>query len=128
MEQAAPPEAQTNSGPPAARTTGEPWSNDAYTSPRRRQGTEQASSRQLQPRDALESLHAEIVQIEAFAHAAGQAITQYPFPSEPTQRRAFARIYTLVTRVANDTDAAVAHGQALVAALSDHLQRRHTED
>jgi hypothetical protein len=80
------------------------------------------------PGDALESLQAEIVQIEAFAHAAGQAITQYPFPSEPTQRRSFARIYTLVTRVANDTDAAVAHGQALVAALSDHLQRRHTED
>jgi hypothetical protein len=43
------------------------------------------------------------VQIEAFAHAAGQAITQCPLPAEPTQRRAFARIYPLVTRVANDT-------------------------
>jgi hypothetical protein len=68
------------------------------------------------------------VQIEAFAHAAGQTITQYPYPSDLTQRRAFARIYTLVTRVANDVDAAVAHGQALVAALSDHLRRRRTEE
>jgi hypothetical protein len=79
------------------------------------------------PGDALERLHAEIVQIEAFAHAAGQAIRQYPFPAEPTQRRAFARLYTLVTRIADDVDAAVVHGQALVAALSDHLQRRRSE-
>jgi uncharacterized protein YcaQ len=79
------------------------------------------------PGDALESLHAEIVQLEAFAHAAGVAITQYPFPSEPTQRRVFARIFTLVTRVANDANAAVTHGQTLVSALSDHQQRRRTE-
>jgi hypothetical protein len=78
------------------------------------------------PGDALESLHAEIVEIEALAYAASEAITHYPYPTEPTARRAFARIYTLVTKVAQDTDAAVTHGQELVAALSAHLQRRRT--
>jgi hypothetical protein len=47
------------------------------------------------PAAALESLHTEIVEIEAFAHAAGEAVTFLPHASNPEDRRTFARIYTL---------------------------------
>jgi hypothetical protein len=76
------------------------------------------------PAEALEALHTEIVDIEAFAHAAGEAVTRLPHASNPEDRRTFARIYTLVTKLADDVSAAVAHGDELIAALSEHLQRR----
>jgi hypothetical protein len=74
--------------------------------------------------EALEVLHTEIVEIEAFAHAAGEAVTHLPHTSNPELRRTFARIYTLVSKVAADVDACVRHGDKLVAALSKHLQSR----
>ena len=81
------------------------------------------------PAAALESLHTEIVEIEAFAHAAGEAVTFLPHASNPEDRRTFARIYTLVTRIANDLDIVVAHGDELIAALANHLrnQRSHAK-
>ena len=75
------------------------------------------------PADALEALHTELVQLEAFAHAAGEAVTRLPHVSSPTQRRDFARIYALVSRVATDATAAATHGDKLIAALSAHLTR-----
>ncbi|HEX2687747.1 MAG TPA: hypothetical protein VHN14_14070 [Kofleriaceae bacterium] len=51
MRQAAPLEAQTNSGPPSVAPAAEPWSNDEQISPHRRQRTEQVAARQLQPRE-----------------------------------------------------------------------------
>jgi hypothetical protein len=75
------------------------------------------------PADALETLHTELVQLEAFAHAAGEAVTRLPRASSTTQRRDVARIYTLVTKVANDATAAAAHGDKLIAALSTHLAK-----
>jgi hypothetical protein len=76
------------------------------------------------PAAALESLHTEIVEIEALAHAAGEAVTRLPHASNPEDRRTFARIYTLVTRIAEDVGTVVAHGDELIAALSEHLQRQ----
>jgi hypothetical protein len=76
------------------------------------------------PAAALEALHTEIVDIEAFAHAAGEAVIQLPHTSNPELRRVFARIYTLVSKVAADVHAAVRHGDELIAELSAHLQRR----
>jgi hypothetical protein len=73
---------------------------------------------------ALEALHTEIVDIEAFAHAAGEAVIRLPHTSNPELRRVFARIYTLVSKVAADVNAAARHGDKLIAALSAHLQRR----
>jgi hypothetical protein len=78
------------------------------------------------PAAALETLHTEIVDIEAFAHAAGEAVTRLPHTSNPEDRRTFARIYTLVTRIADDVGTVVAHGDELIATLSEHLQRRQT--
>lgn len=76
------------------------------------------------PADALESLHTEIVQIEAVAHAAGEAVTRLPHASDPGQRRAFARIYALVSKLAEDIGTAVIHGDEMIAALAVHLQNR----
>ena len=74
--------------------------------------------------DALEAYHTAIVEIEAFAHAAGEAVIRLPHTSNPELRRVFARIYTLVTKVAADLHAAVRHGDKLIAELSAHLQKR----
>ena len=78
----------------------------------------------VNPADALEALHTEIVEIEAFAHAAGEAVTRLPHGSSPEDRRTFARLYALVSRIAKDLGTAVAHGDELIAGLSDHLQDR----
>jgi hypothetical protein len=76
------------------------------------------------PGDAIESLRAEIVQIEAFAHAASEAVTKLPYPSARAARRAYDRVYALVMKVADDASAAVNRGDAVMAALTAHLRRR----
>jgi hypothetical protein len=78
------------------------------------------------PGDALESLHTEIVELEAFAHAAGEAVTRLPHTSDPNQRRNFTRLYALVSKVATDAAAAATHGDQLVAALSAYLETQRT--
>jgi hypothetical protein len=79
----------------------------------------------VNPADALESLHSDLVQLEAFAHLAAEVITRLPPPSGRDKRREYRRLYALVTKVADDAIAAVAHGDALVAALSaDTTARR----
>jgi hypothetical protein len=78
------------------------------------------------PADALESLHTEVVELEAFAHAAGEAVTRLPHTSDPKQRRDLTRLYALVSKVATDAAAAAAHGDQLVAALSTYLDAQCT--
>lgn len=68
--------------------------------------------------DALEAYHTEIVDIEAYAHAAGEAVTRLPHSSDPELCRTFARIYTLTLKVAADLNACVRRGDKLIAALS----------
>jgi len=80
------------------------------------------------PAEALESLHTEIVQIEAIAHAAGEAVTRLPHALDPQQRRAFARIYALVSKLADDVATAVVHGDAMIAALAAPVQGRVDSD
>jgi hypothetical protein len=70
------------------------------------------------PGDALELLHTELVEIEAFAHAAGEAVTLLPSTSSAKLRRVFARLYTLVTRTANEASAALTLSENLVSSLS----------
>jgi hypothetical protein len=68
--------------------------------------------------EALEALHTKIVDIEAFAHAAGEAVTQLPHTTNPDLRRTFARIYTLVSKVAADVHTCVRQGDKLIAAMT----------
>ena len=90
---------------------------------RRRDAAPRPPSQSFDAAAALEALHTEIVDIEAFAHAAGEAVIQLPHTSNPELRRVFARIYTLVSKVAADVHATVRHGDKLIAELSAHLQR-----
>jgi hypothetical protein len=76
------------------------------------------------PTHALESLHTEVVQLEVFAHLAGEVTTRLSPRANREQRREFIRLYALVTKVAEDAAAIVGHGDALIAALSAHLTAR----
>ena len=66
------------------------------------------------PGDALERLHAEIRDLEAITCAAGEAIVKFPYPPPGETRRAFARIYALVTKAADEASAVVILGEQLV--------------
>jgi len=67
--------------------------------------------------EALSSLRLAVVQLEALTHAAAEAVTQLPFPSKRDERRLFDRVYALVTKAADETTAAVALGDELIAAV-----------
>ena len=79
------------------------------------------------PADALESLHTDVVQLEAFAHLAAEVITRLPTPSNREQRRDYRRLHALVAKVADDAIAAVSHGDALIAALSADMAARRAQ-
>jgi hypothetical protein len=78
------------------------------------------------PASALESLHTEMVQLETFAHLAGEVVTRLSPPTNRTERRNYVRLYALVTKVADDATTAVRHGDALISALSAHLAVRRS--
>ena len=80
----------------------------------------------FRPGDALETLHTRLVQLEVFAHLAGEVVTRLSPPSNREQRREYIRLYALVTKVAEDAVAAVHHGDALIAALSASMKGRGT--
>jgi hypothetical protein len=81
----------------------------------------------FRPADALESLHTQLVQLEVFAHLAGEVMTRLSPPSDREQRREYIRLYALVSKVADDALAAVSHGDALISALSAHLSARRSQ-
>jgi len=76
------------------------------------------------PGDALELLYAELVEVEALAHAAGEAVTLLPSASSAKVRRRFARLYSLVTKTADQATATLTLGENLVALLSGHMAVR----
>ena len=78
------------------------------------------------PAAALESLHTEMVQLDAFAHLAGEVVTRLSPPKNRTERRNFVRLYAIVTKVAHDAIAAVRHGDALISVLSAHQAVRRS--
>ena len=73
---------------------------------------------------ALESVYIDLIQVDAFAHAAREALVELRCPSNPAERRTYNRIHTLVTKVAEEARAALLHGEALVVALSAHMGAR----
>ena len=79
------------------------------------------------PAEALESLHTEVVQLEAFAHLAAEVITRLSPPPSRAQRRDYRRLYALIGKVADDAIAAVNHGDALISALSADMAARRAQ-
>jgi hypothetical protein len=79
------------------------------------------------PAEALQKLHLEVVQLEALVNAANEAVVQLPFPSDREARRPFDRVYALVTKAADETNALVNLGGQMMDALTAHLQRKHAD-
>ena len=82
------------------------------------------ASHNFNPADALESLQLEITDIEAYAHALGNAIVDLNPPTNPEQRRIYKRVYTLINKLVEDVTTTVTHGDQHIAALSAHLAAR----
>lgn len=76
------------------------------------------------PGDAVELLYTELVEVEALAHAAGEAVTLLPSASSAKVRRRFARLYSLVTKTAGQATATLTLGEHLVTLLSGHMAAR----
>lgn len=76
------------------------------------------------PGDALERLYTELVEVEALAYAAGEAVTLLPSVSSAKVRRRFARLYSLVTKTADQATATLTLGETLVAQLSGQMAAR----
>jgi hypothetical protein len=76
------------------------------------------------PADALERLHQAVVDLEALANAACEAVTQLPFPADREQRVYFDRAYALVSKVAQDASATMSRGYEMLAELAAHLKAR----
>jgi len=81
----------------------------------------------LDPCDGLESLQVEMIDLEAFAHAAAEAAAQLPFPSGRENRRVFDHVYTLINQVAEQANKTLRQCDQLVAAVSQHRQQQRTE-
>jgi hypothetical protein len=80
----------------------------------------------FRPEDAVESLHAAILRVEIIAQIASDAADQLPCPAQPDARRAFARMQILVGKAAEEASAALAEGDKLMAALTNHLKAQPT--
>ena len=73
------------------------------------------------PSDAIESLHAATLRIQTIVQTASDAVDQLHCPSEPAERRAFARMQILVSKAADEASAALAEGDRFLVELSRHL-------
>jgi hypothetical protein len=71
-------------------------------------------------------VHVRLVEFEAFAHPAGEAVTRLPHASDPRLGRDFTGLCALVSEVATDAAVAVIHGDQLIAALSAYLDAQRT--
>jgi hypothetical protein len=80
----------------------------------------------FRPTDAVESLHAAILRVETIVQVASDAVDRLDCPSGPAARRAFARMQILVGKAAEEASAALAEGDQVMAALTNHLQARQT--
>jgi hypothetical protein len=72
--------------------------------------------------DALESLHAAILRVETIAQVANDAVENLHCALSPAARRAFARMQILANKAAEEASGALAEGDKLMAALTNHLQ------
>jgi hypothetical protein len=83
-----------------------------------------ATPTNFNPSEALEPLYTELVDVEALAHAASEAVTLLPSGASPEMRRNLARVYALVTRTADEAHSVLTLSEQLVAALSAHMAAR----
>jgi len=85
------------------------------------------TSPEFDPVEALQSLHLEIVELDALAHAANESVVDLPGPSHREHRPAFDRAYALVCRVADETHATARRSYKIQAALEAYRPRQRAE-
>jgi len=85
------------------------------------------TSPEFDPVEALQSLHLEIVDLDALAHAANESVVDLPGPSHREHRPAFDRAYALVGRVADETHATARRSYKIQAALEAYRPRQRAE-
>lgn len=76
------------------------------------------------PVEALQKLYLQVVDLEALTNAANEAVVKLPFPSDREAREPFNRVYTLVTKIAEETTAVVHLGGQMMDDLMAHLQHK----
>jgi hypothetical protein len=79
------------------------------------------------PSDALESLRAAILRVDTIAQVACYAVDELRYPGHGEAGRAFARMQILVGKAADEASMALAEGDEVMAALTEHLQARGAE-
>jgi cystathionine beta-lyase/cystathionine gamma-synthase len=73
------------------------------------------------PGTALENLRAELIEVEALAHAAEEAANELATPRNARQRLVIGRIQTLATKAAERASTALRYGNEQVASLSAQM-------
>jgi hypothetical protein len=74
--------------------------------------------------DAIESLHAQLVKIEALALVACESADRLHPPSATDAKRALIRMQIFVGQTASEASEAVAFGDRVMADLKNHLRAR----
>src|SRR5262245_63279366 len=73
---------------------------------------------------AIERLYRELVEVEALAIAADEAVTMLPPKPSAKDKRILARLYTLVTKTADQATEALEKSEDMLAQLSAHMAAR----
>ena len=82
----------------------------------------------FRPADAIESLHAAILRVDTISQVACTAVDELRYPGDAAARRTFTRMQILVGQAADEASTALAHGDRLMAALTNHQARRDNQE
>src|ERR1041385_8587365 len=96
--------------------------DDVYTSQHPGQGIERPQLSTFEPGTALESLHAEMIDIEVLARAAEAAADELRGPTTDPPRLAFGRIQSPATKTSQQASASLRFANAQVAELTAQME------
>ena len=86
--------------------------------------SKQARPDNFDPGLAIERLYRELVEVEALAIAADEAVTMLPPNPSAKRKRILARLCTLVTKTASQASEALEKSEDMMARLSAHMAAR----
>ena len=86
--------------------------------------SKQAPPDNFNPGLAIESLYRELVEVEALAIAADEAVTMLPPNPSGKHKRILARLFTLVSKTADQASEALEKSEDMLAKLAAHMAAR----
>jgi hypothetical protein len=86
--------------------------------------SKQAPADNFNPGLAIERLYRELVEVEALAIAADEAVTMLPPYPSGKHKRILARLFTLVTKTADQASQALEKSEDMIAQLAAHMAAR----